>query len=191
MPARGSTGTFGLAKLKAGLAQGIANLRRPPRGIQTTLGVHLNVAQLEFLEAAFGFRQLGLVTLDLLLNETARTVRILARCAQTGFDKNSQQSLHDTLGHLRIRVPVGQGVKVVSPRGLDADGFGHSVNYCIFRCFGLCTQIKVNNPNQALHGRSADKGAAEHGHLLLNIRLHRNPRHKGAQDGLGIDKYAC
>ncbi len=66
--------------------------------------------------------RLLLVGLDLLFDEAAGGVGILALVAQARLDEDRHHRLHDALGALGVGIGVGEGVQVVATGFADLRG---------------------------------------------------------------------
>jgi hypothetical protein len=151
---------------------------------------HADVLALEFGQRAFGLSQLLLILLQLFLDEALRTGNVLARLAETGFDKNGQQRLHHLFRQIGIGVLIADGVEVLAPGVGNRDFARQTVQHRFSLLGRLGPDIQIGHARDLFQRRPADQLAGHQLDLLLDVRRHRKPRQQGLQQGLRIHVHA-
>ena len=159
----------------------------PRRRVLAIGRLHVDVAQPEFLQPRLGFLELGLVDLDLLVDEDLGRVGVLAGGAQARLDEDRDQRLHDALRPVGVGSRIGQRVEVVARRALDLQRLHQRVDQRFLLGLGIGLQVEVGHAHELLDVRPADQRAAQHDDLLVDVGLHRQAGHQRLQDRLGVD----
>ncbi len=143
------------------------------------------VADLEVLEPALGLGQLGLVTLDLVVDEAAglRGVALLGLGAVA--HEQVDQRAHHGLGRRRVGVAHADDVQVAAAR-IDLDAVDHAVDRLLVRD-AAGGRVGVSGPENALDVGTRHQRAREHPDLLVGVGLERQAGHQRLEHGLRVD----
>jgi hypothetical protein len=116
----------------------------------------------EFCDGVLCSHKLLAVTLELLLDELPRRVRILAFVAEASFHKNGQQRLHHSLGPLAIMVGVADGVQVFPSGAADRQFPDEPGDELLVLVLGSLARVHAGHLDHLFDVHAADQGSAHH-----------------------------
>ena len=147
---------------------------------------HRHVLELELLHPRLGLFELLLVDLNLVLDEFARGIRVLALVAHAGLDEDRHQRLDHALRLGGIGIAERQSKEIVPPGAPDGEALGQIIDQPVLFLLGLHPQIEIGHANQLLHIGATDQRAAQNPDLLIDVGLDRKAAHQRLEDRLGV-----
>jgi hypothetical protein len=129
-----------------------------------------------------------LIGLDLLFDESPGRVGVLALVTQTRLHEDGHERLDDALCTLRLGVLIRERKQIVTARTSNLERLAQIRDELFTILLALDRQVQIGHADQLFDVGTADQRPGQDGDLLIDVRLNRQARHQGLENGLGIDK---